>query len=217
MKGWMCMNIFEDQACFIRGSDSISKRATVKNILDLAAEIRGQLGSKGYLMDKYLSLILEAANQILCHDAANEGFEAGSELRRFCTTETSESHPFFEKAKELMENHPLDFQERTTKCDIYFSLLADEFLASVLEEQASGWNDSIRKDLDVIYLRDLFRNISSVVGEDKMEELNLLIKQRFFRVSPADAFAQGFTNDLLYCLNHRDVETGKLVWQLIGE
>lgn len=215
------MNIFENQAYFIRGSDSISKRATVKNILDLAAEIRGQLGSKGYLMDKYLSLILETANQILCHDAATEGFDVGSDLRRICTSflkkEPMTEYPFYEKVKELIENHPLDFQERVTKCDIYFSLLADEFLVSALDEQVSDWNDRIREHLDIIYLRDLFRNISSVVGEDKIEELNLLIKQRFFRVSPADVFAQGFTNDLLYCLNHHDAETGKLVWQLMGE
>lgn len=213
------MNIFENQMYFIRGSDSVSKRATVKNILDLAAEIRERLGVKGYLMDKYLSLILETANQVLCHDAATQRFDAGSELRRICTSflknEPVTEHPFFEKVKALIGSQPLDFQERVTKCDIYFSLLTDEFLASALDEQIANWTDRIREDLDIIYLRDLFRNISSVVGEDKMEELNLLMKQRFFRVSPADVFVQGFTNDLLYCLNHRDVETGKLVWQLL--
>ena len=137
MKGWMCMNIFENQMYFIRGADSVSKRAIVKNILDLAAEIRGRLGSKGYLMDKYLSLILKTANQVLCHDAATQVFDAGSELRRMCTSflknEPLTEHPFFENVMALMESHPLDFQERVTKCDIYFSLLADEFLASALD------------------------------------------------------------------------------------
>lgn len=215
------MNIFKKTNDFIREPYGISKQATVKNILELTEEIKKRLDNKGYLMDKYLSLILEAVNQTLCHEAATDGFESGSSLRRLCTAilnhDAAENLPFYEKAKELADEHPLEFQEKCTKVDIYFCLLADKYLDYVLEETTEEWVNKVSEKLDVIYLNELYKTISAVVGESDLEQLNLLIRQRFFSVLPAQAFAQGFTNDLLYCLNHRDVETGKLVWELIGE
>lgn len=213
------MNIFKKMDHFVREAYGISKQATVKNILELAGGIKKRLDNKGYLMDKYLSLILEAANQTLCYEAATDGFESGSDLRRLCTAllnnDDAEDLPFYKKAKELIDEHPIDLQEKSTKVDIYFCLLADEYLDSISEETIEEWVYKVSEKLDVIYLNELYKTISAVVGEDDMEQLNLLIRQRFFRVLPMEAFAQGFTNDLLYCLNHRDVETGKLVWELM--
>ena len=47
-----------------------------------------------------------------------------------------------------------------------------------------------------------------------MEELNLLIRQRFQIVTVMQSFIQGITNSLLYSLIERDVETGKTGLQL---
>lgn len=48
-----------------------------------------------------------------------------------------------------------------------------------------------------------------------METLNLRMKQRFLITPLVSVFAQGATNDLLYCLPHRDSETNKQIFQLL--
>lgn len=69
--------------------------------------------------------------------------------------------------------------------------------------------------MDMIESRDLYKKISTLIGgEEKMEQLNLLIRQRFMFVPAMTAFLQGETNDLLYALTHRDIETGQTVLQL---
>lgn len=48
-----------------------------------------------------------------------------------------------------------------------------------------------------------------------MEMLNLRLKQRFLTAPLVTVFVQGATNDLLYCLLHRDSETNKQIFQLL--
>ena len=50
-----------------------------------------------------------------------------------------------------------------------------------------------------------------------METLNLRLKQRFLIAPLVPVFVQGLTNDLLYCLLHRDSETNKQIFQLMME
>lgn len=47
-----------------------------------------------------------------------------------------------------------------------------------------------------------------------METLNLRLKQRFLIAPLVPVFAQGLTNDLLYCLTSRDSETNRQIFQL---
>lgn len=63
--------------------------------------------------------------------------------------------------------------------------------------------------MDIIFLRELYHKISDVVGEEPMERLNQLTQQRFLIAAPLFCFAQGMTNDLLYSLRWRDIETNK--------
>lgn len=69
--------------------------------------------------------------------------------------------------------------------------------------------------LDIVRLRDLYRTICALLGgEDELARLNLLIRQRLLMVTTMSDFLQGLTNDLLYSLTGRDVETGKRVVQI---
>lgn len=54
-------------------------------------------------------------------------------------------------------------------------------------------------------------------GETYMETLNLRLKQRFLTAQLVPIFVQGATNDLLYCLLHRDSEPNKQILQLLME
>ena len=95
----------------------------------------------------------------------------------------TKTHPLYEKVKVYINEHPLPYQELSTR--------------------------------DIVESRTLFRKISTFIGgEEKMEQLNLLIHQRFMFVPDTTAFLQGLTDDMLYALTHRDIETEKTVLQL---
>lgn len=215
------MNMFDDTYRFVKSPEDVSNRASLKDILALAGEIKNQLGEKGYFINKYLSLVFEAANQTKCHEAASTGFEEGHELYKLCTAvlehDNSDELVYYEQARQRVENTPLHLQERDTKINLYCAMLADEYLNHIEKEYASIWAYRVGSKLDSPYLNHLYENIAAIVGEARMEELNLLLKQRLFRVPPNDAFIQGYTNGVLSYLNYRDAETGRLVWELALE
>lgn len=213
------MNIFSKEDAFT-GTNGLSQDISIEKIFELAGDIRARLENQGYLLGKYISLILEAANDTLVFEAATDGFESGSTLRNLCRIiidgETpEENHPFYETAKQKITEKPLPYQEKVTKIDIYFAMLAEEYLTFILNEFIEEQLYKLRANLDIIYLKELYNRISAVVGEDAMDKLNLMLKQRFLKVLPVNAFIQGFTNDLLYCLTHRDCETSKQGFQLL--
>lgn len=74
---------------------------------------------------------------------------------------------------------------------------------------------NIGDSLDIIRVQEVYDQISHIAGESILEELNQRIKQRFI-IAPASAlFAQGFTDELLYKLTYRDIETSRQMFQLL--
>lgn len=190
--------------------------------LELAGTIRRRLGKQGYLLDKYISIILEAANVTLLYDAAERGFGA-SELRYLCLsvmdgkTDCTE-HPLYGKVKEYINTHPLEYQERPTKQSLYCIALAEDFLEYAAKGYYQRQKEKQREVFDIVDLRNLYREIGAMLGgEEELERLNLRIRQRFLIVTPMAGFLQGLTGDLLYCLAYRDAETGKLTARLVLE
>lgn len=112
--------------------------------------------------------------------------------------------------------HPLEFQEHSTGASLYcIALFSDymEFAATWFYEQQKR---ELREICDIVELRELYRKISTLLGDDSlMERLNLMMRQRFMIVFPMQSFLQGMTEELLFALTTRDDETGKLMFQLI--
>ena len=76
--------------------------------------------------------MLEAANNTLLYEAAEKGFEAGSELQNLCFavmdgSDALKEHPFYQAVKQSFEKHPYTYQERTTVMSLHSVLLADAF------------------------------------------------------------------------------------------
>ena len=124
-------------------------------------------------------------------------------------------HPLYEKVKTYITEHPLPYQEHQTKMNVLYIALMDDFLDYAIPKFMEEQKNEIREELDIVYLHDLYRQITAILGsENQMEELNLLIRQRFQIVTVMQSFIQGITNSLLYSLIERDVETGKTGLQL---
>lgn len=165
--------------------------------------------------------MLRVIEAVLSFDSgADSDFGTGL-LRRiileiFDYKDDHKKHPIYEKAKEYIDEHPLPYQEEQTKVEIYYIALIDAFLEYTTKDFFDDRKDAIRSQMDMVEARNLYRKISTLTGgEEKLEQLNLLICQRFMFVPAMTAFLQGLTGDLLYALTHRDIETGKTVLQLL--
>lgn len=214
------MNTFYEYEDIFGKAEPAHLNRALQEFSELAVGTRRRLGRQAYLLDEYISLILEGANATLLHSAAESGFGASAELRQLCLgimdgkTDCAE-HPLYEKAMAYIAGHPLAYQERHTKLNLYCIALAGDYLEYAVGEYTRQQKESLQLVLDVVHLRDLYRKIGAIIGgEDALEQLNLLLRQRFMLVTPMAAFLQGLTNDLLYALTSRDIETSRLTVQL---
>lgn len=216
------MNIFETHEGFSGRFDPNSTGGTLLSLLTLAGDIRLRLGSQGYLLDSYLSLFMEGANAMLAYEAGSDGFERGGELRSLCFDVldrggTEKDHPFYDTALNTLiaRMDTMRYQERQTRMNLLYASLADDFLLFAVKHFLREAESRIGDNCDIPKLTDLYRRISEAAGETLMETLNLRLKQRFFTAPLVPVFVQGATNDLLYCLLHRDSETNKQIFQLM--
>ena len=216
------MNIFEQHSGFTGRFDTDSTGGTLLSLLTQAAEIRQKLGVRGYLLDNYLAMFLEAANTVLSFEAAEEGFSRSNDLRKLCfsildNTEKEKDHPLFNRAVNtyLEKRDMMQYQERQTKMNLFYTFMFDEFLPISVGQFLGKAKEDISKAYDRPTFLSLYRDIVAEVGEPLMESLNLRLKQRFLMAPLTSVFVQGLNNDLLYTLTTRDRETSRQVFQLL--
>lgn len=222
MKGRDTMNIFKNSDSFFGCLDSGSTEDSLLSLFKLAKQIRQRMGKQGYLLDCYLSLVFEGAICELTFDAADEGTRTGSEFQSLLFhvmdgTEPKHPHPLYQRVREVYEQHTdkLVFQERYTNlCQLLFPL-ADEIMKYAAGKYVEEHKSDLNSMVDIIRVQELYDQISHLAGESMMEELNQKIKQRFLIVPVTSAFAQGFTDELLFKLTSRDHETSKQMFQLL--
>lgn len=215
------MNIFEHRLNFFGSLDSEITKNSLLSLFRLAKQIQLQLGKKSYLLDCYLSLFFEGVNAIPIYDAADIGFTKGGELLGLCfhvldNTEPEESHPLYWEIQAAYEQYKeiLSFQESYTQmCLIMFSL-EDELLAYTTDKFVKERIKSMNGLVDMVHLQELFNQISLLVGEEVMEDLNKQLKKRFLIAPISAVFAQGLTDELLDRLTSRDPETSRQMFQL---
>jgi len=222
-KGVMYLNIFYEYEGIFGKAETAHLDRALREFFDLAATIRRRLGKQGYLLNTYLSCVLGAVNAIGIRDSADAGLDSASELRQLCgdvmngKTDCHE-HPLYETAKTFIESHPVSFQEDESRLDYYCVCLFGEFAAYIAGRFSLDKRNALSKTADIVALRDLYRKISAIIGgEEQMERLNLLIRQRFLIVTPLAAFLQGLTTDLLLNLTYRDPESDKQIFQLLPD
>ncbi|MCB7304100.1 hypothetical protein [Bariatricus massiliensis] len=216
------MNIFHHTDSFFSCPDSRVTEDSLLSIFKLAKQIRLQLGKQGYLLDHYLSMIFEGMSSgQLAFESADEGFRAGGELQGLLFhvldgTEPQHEHPLYPRMKELYQQYEdkLIFQERYTNLSILLLFLADEAILTSTGKFVKEQVTNIGGSVDIIRVQEVYDQISHIAGESMLEELNKRIKQRFIIAPASTLFAQGFTDELLYKLTYRDIETSRQIFQL---
>lgn len=214
------MNIFYDDEGIVGKAEKAYLKNTLEEFFQLVKRMKNKLGKQGYLLDKYLLDLLNAIGHTPASDAADEGNRYLGELAGLCSRislgeSVNAKHPLYEKVKTYITEHPLPYQEHQTKMNVLYIALMDDFLDYAIPKFMEEQKNEIQEELDIVYLHNLYRQITAILGsENQMEELNLLIRQRFQIVTIMQSFIQGITNSLLYSLIERDVETGKTGLQL---
>ncbi|MCO5385240.1 MAG: hypothetical protein NHB14_05145 [Desulfosporosinus sp.] len=213
------MNVFENSGQILGFEVLGTTKCSLQRVFELANEIRGRLGLRKDLLDSYLSLIFEAANCTLTYDSANDGFEAGSWLRRLCFDvlegkKACKDHLFYDVAAKEFEEHSYIYDDMHTVASLHYISLSEHYLKQAVLDYWHQQEQNLSKIKSLSKLNDHYNKIVHLIGEGPMEQLNQAIMERFFIVPVIPGYLQGFTNDLLFCLNHRDEKTNKRVFQL---
>ena len=81
---------------------------------------------------------------------------------------------------------------------------------------------NLEQETDLLFRYDphggdeLYQTIIRLIGnESEMERLNTLFAERFLRVKPMDLYIQEYTQEFLYSLLYRDMQTDHTVLQIL--
>lgn len=216
------MNIFQDMRAFY-GDSKKGRGEPLCSILQLAAQIRQQLGPKGYLLDSYLDLVLQGLNIGITSETAEIGTQAAYQLQLTLLSnivngrEPKMPHPLCDWVQKIYEQHPEihAYQESRTRMYLLMGLAEEELLKYVLSEFMAKQETVRIGSGDIVSLNELYERISGYVEESLLEELNQRLLRRFQLTPVLSAFLQGFADDLLYQLTWRDPESSKQIFQIL--
>jgi hypothetical protein len=215
------MGDFEKKVDFIGDVSVKNIRCSFDELLVEARDIRKRLGSQAYLLDKYLTYLMESANNSLAYESGSEGFDGVCNLRMLCIDiirreKRNIDHPFYEQAKTFIEAHPLDCLEVQTKESLYIAMLSEDYFEAAATKFFEEQKNSLARVLDIIDFQHLHKNICELLGgEDAMKNIDRMFRQCFLLTTPMACYLQGMANGLLYELTSRDRETSQLVFQLL--
>ncbi len=215
------MNIFKVRKDLI---GSIDGQKSVKEILTEAKIIKEELGNKSYLLDVYISLFFATQNITNASHASQDGNRATSELRNLCSGilsngEEGKEHPLYEKICDTLEENTYikNYQEKYTQLNLLMILAFDSFSYHAICEYQEKIVYEMNSVIDMIRHNYLFKEISHIVGEYRLERLNLLLRQKFMISTFIDSFVQGLTDDILICLGETDEETNKYIFAIVAD
>ena len=203
------MNILKsEEDVYGRYLQEESHKAT-KDFFIVSRSIKNKLGDKSYKLDQYLSAVLKIANCKLNTDAAEDGRNFFSELRRLCVgilnyDSSVTSHEFYQTAKEYIAEHRLLYKERHTLLNIYCALLTPKFTDYAVNKFSEEVETRANLEIDTVLMSENYEFIAGIVDEEDMNTLSMAIKARFITSSIMNSFLQSITNEYLYCLLQRD-------------
>lgn len=216
------MNIFERMDSIFGCLDSGARENSLLSLFKLAKQIQLLLGKQGYLLDSYLSLFFEAVSDKYAFEAADAGVLEGGEIQSLLYevmngSEPTKQYPFYQRIQQVYEQQlgEISFQEYYTKLCLLLFPLADEIMVHCTSKFVDERVNHLNGTVDMIRFGELYNQISHLVDQSLMAELNQRLRQRFMIAPLSRSYAQGLTDDLLSRLTARDHETSRQMFQLL--
>ena len=165
-----------------------------------AQDLRESLGTKGYLLDHYLSLCFRLFAQIDFVSLQDEVSEAMIAIMK------SISDAEAEKTFACQEIHTRQMLWLISHAD---SLLEQAYHNFIQEKTLSS-----ETSVDIIDLRQTEEKIKVLIGQEKLESFQRTFLRRFLFSSVAQLFLQGMTTEFIKRFLTTDIETGSEVFRI---
>ena len=165
-----------------------------------AQDLRESLGTKGYLLDHYLSLYFRLFAQIDFVSLQDEVSEAMAAIMR------SISDAEAGKAFACQEVH--------TRQMLWLLSHADALLQQAYHDFIQEKTLSSETSVDIIDLRQTEEKIKVLIGQEKLESFQRMFLHHFLLSSVAQLFLQSMTTEFIRRFLTTDIETGSEVFRI---
>ena len=218
------MNIFRNRDRFFGKPNFISIRGNMDEFWKLVSKIKSELGDKGYYLDKYLNVIFEMLADLDLATASSVADDICWGILADCyivcgddedLIKKKEKSIFFEIVKNYIDSHPVDFREEHTKLEFYAGKIILENLERIHKEFKRQYKNKVLMKIDYPVANSYFQKISSIVGEEKMEDFNNVMAEAFVFGPIGLSIAQHSVVRAIGMLLYRDPESSKQIYQLM--
>lgn len=189
------MDIFE---AYLSSPDESTP--TFSAFFQSAQDLKESLGTKGYLLDHYLSLCFRLITQIDFVSLQDEVSETMAAIMKGISDAEAE------KAFSCQEVH--------TRQMLWLLSHADALLGQALQDFMQEKTLSSETNVDIIDLRQTEEKIKVLIGQEKMESFQRMFFHRFLFSSVAQLFLQGMTTEFIRRFLTTDIETGGEVFRI---
>lgn len=165
-----------------------------------AQDLKESLGTKGYLLDHYLSLCFRLIAQIDFVSLQDEVSEAMASIMRNLSDAEAEK--------------TFACQEVHTRQMLWLLSHADAILEQAYHDFIQEKTFSSETSVDIIDLRQTEEKIKVLIGQEKLESFQRTFLHRFLFSSVAQLFLQGMTTELIRRFLTTDIETGSEVFRI---
>ena len=114
-----------------------------------------------------------------------------------------------------MRIYPVDFREEHTKVEFYAVKIILENLEKIHKEFKKQYKNKVLMKIDYPVANSYFQKISSIVGEEKMEDFNNVMAEVFVFEGVGLMAAQHSVIRAVGMLLYRDPESSKQIYQLM--
>lgn len=189
------MDIFE---AYLSSSDESTP--TFSAFFQSAQDLRESLGTKGYLLEHYLSLCFRLIAQIDFVSLQDEISDAIAAMMENISDAEAE------KAFACQEVH--------TRQMLWLISHADALLQQAFQDFIQEKTLSSETSVDIIDLRQTEKKIKVLIGQEKMESFQRMFLHRFLFSSVAQLFLQNMTTEFIRRFLTTDIETGSEVFRI---
>ena len=193
-----------------------------KEMFTIGKEVKSRLGDNGYLLDNYLSMVLEGINGNTLQQVIDDGGKAFSEVYHLYRKISDGKDVYDEdiRNQRLYPEMKKYYDQYLTKYKSSYTAELRTFVAIMplaMKKQFSEGDVTygVRGFTDTVRLRELYQEISTHAGNKLLDQLIELVKSRFIITPALNVYMQAITDYYLGFLLHRDEVTSKQLFQLI--
>lgn len=214
------MEIFGSYEDFIGQADTKGMNEAFYELMTLIGKVSAEFRRKSDLLNQYLKLLFCGLSAGHIYNLSERGFYENARLRNL-VRETLRgemgshyAHPLYGTVNAYIRQNPLAVTDENTKISIYMVALARDFLDYIAREQHEAQITLLRQRVDLDCLAALRRELSEVMGEEIIERIETLVRERFQTVTYMNMLLQSTADYLSFTLTSRDVESSRTVLEL---